>query len=307
MTKKKENTDVAKQDITESTKVFLEKNKAQLSKLLPTHIKFDRFSKSAALAVYQSPKLQECTPASIMSSIFAAAELGLDFTKVKGLAYMVPFWNSKASCMEAMFIPGYRGLIALAYRSGKVVGFDADVVHDVDVLKITKGLNPDLVHIPNYDEEGEIKVKGAYAVAHMRDCKPLFVYMPLRALNKIKASSKSKNKKGENFGPWVDWEDEMMKKTALRQLIKKLPIEVDDLAIAFEHDDKVSGLKDAIDIDIDVPDDVTEDLKNPVADEIEDAVIVDDDAKDAPELDLDDKSNINPRTGEPYKDADQVT
>ena len=70
--------------------------------------------------VYRTPKLQECTRDSIFSSILQASELGLDLSPPMGEGYLIPRWNGRAKVLECQFQPGYRGLVALARRSGEI-------------------------------------------------------------------------------------------------------------------------------------------------------------------------------------------
>ena len=82
--------------------------------LLPKHVDFNRFLKSATLAAVRNPELTKCTANSVVTACVDAAELGLDFTPAKGYAFLVPYKG------KAQFIPGYRGLIHLALQSDAI-------------------------------------------------------------------------------------------------------------------------------------------------------------------------------------------
>lgn len=45
-----------------------------------------------------------------------------------GQAYLIPFWNGKARRLECQFQLGYKGMIDLAYRSGRISSIQAHVV-----------------------------------------------------------------------------------------------------------------------------------------------------------------------------------
>ena len=60
----------------------------------------------------------------------SADELGLEPGGALGEGYLVPYGST------CQFIPGYRGLIALARRSGQIVSLEAHVVHQHDTFKI---------------------------------------------------------------------------------------------------------------------------------------------------------------------------
>ena len=61
-------------------------------------------------------------PASLMSAIVKASQLGLEVGSAMGHAYLVPYKT------EATLIIGYRGMLALARRSGEIQSITARVV-----------------------------------------------------------------------------------------------------------------------------------------------------------------------------------
>ena len=214
----------------------IEARKTTYVEMLPKGVNVDRFMRSAILVVMRTPKLGECDPASFVTVVTNAAELGLDFTQAKGHAYIVPFGK------VATFMPGYRGLIELARRSGDVQDIDAHIVYkneyESERFQIAYGMKPILVHLPIIvGDRGE--PIGAYAIARMTDgvMKPLF--MNMEELAKVKRSSKASAN-----GPWVDWPEEMMKKTVIRRLCKMLPLSP-DMEKAIEFDNEVAGIADA--------------------------------------------------------------
>ena len=120
---------------------FLEKQKAQLAAALPRHMHADRMIRLACTEFAKNPMLQDCTPVSVFGSIIQASQLGLEIG-VLGQAYLIPFkknfkvggeWKSQ---MECQFIPGYKGLIALARRSGEVTSIETNIVYDQDKFSL---------------------------------------------------------------------------------------------------------------------------------------------------------------------------
>src|SRR6185437_14814808 len=64
---------------------------------------------------------------------------------------------------------------------------------------------------------------GAYAIAKFKDgSDPVFEVMDLSAIERVRGVSRSKNN-----GPWVQWWDEMARKTVFRRLSKWLPMDAD--------------------------------------------------------------------------------
>lgn len=83
------------------------------------------FITAVVSAVAANPALKECEPASIISAALQGVSLGLAPSPQLGQFYMVPFKDKKAGVTRATFVPGYRGYIQLAYRSGQYLDLDA--------------------------------------------------------------------------------------------------------------------------------------------------------------------------------------
>lgn len=195
---------------------------------LPKHLSAERLIRVVLSSMQNSPEILKCIPESIILSILRAASMGLEPDGGPlGQGYLVPFWNSKRNCKECQFIAGYRGLIKLARNSGEVADVTAEVVYDKDEFKYSLGLDPTLIHNRNDIASDPGPLKYVYAIARFRDGQKKFVVMNRREMEQIKDSSASRNKKGELVGPWVDWEAEMWKKSAVRRLAKLLPLSVE--------------------------------------------------------------------------------
>lgn len=202
-----------------SLRTMLEKSKDQIQLALPRHMTAERMIRVAMTAVQRQPKLLECTPLSVVGAVVEASQLGLEPDGILGQAYLVPYFNNKTKRVEAQLQPGYRGLIALARRSGEVSTIYAELVYEADTFKISKGDSPKLKHEPNYDAEDRGKLRGAYAVVIYKDGGKDFEYMPLAELDKIRQQSKA-----AQFGPWQTHPEEMYRKCPIRRLAKRLPL-----------------------------------------------------------------------------------
>ena len=218
---------VAKQPKT--LKEYIEVKRPEIAAMLPSHINVERFLKSALLAVARDPKLQQCSPLSLFTAVVNAAELGLDFTPSKGAAYIVKFGD------KATFMPGYRGFIDLAKRTGDVKKIEAVIVRENDRFEIQYGLNPDIDHKPpKKGERGQLI--GVYAVATFKDGEKQFDYMTREEIDAIRKRSKA-----SGSGPWVTDYEEMARKTVVRRLFKYLPSSSDLLDKALEADNEAIG------------------------------------------------------------------
>ena len=195
-------------------KSFLTTNRERLAKAMPAHVSADRLMRVAIQAVSNSVKLQQCSVNSLIAAIVQCSLLGLEPNGPLGEAYLVPFKG------KVVLVPGYRGLINLARRTGLVTVVYAHVVHEADEFYYEYGLNPKLVHKPASGERGD-KV-GVYAVYKTRDGAEDFEVMDPAQVEKIRQRSPARDD-----GPWVTDEDEMWKKSAIKRLSKRMPMGVE--------------------------------------------------------------------------------
>jgi recombination protein RecT len=173
----------------------------------------------------RNPLLLQSHPPSIVSAVIQSAELGLEIGGPLGEAYLVPFWNNRLKRKECQCIPGYKGLIKLAYDEPRISGVDTDVVYAADEWKEIRGTAPQLVHLPRRGGDRGERV-CAYAIIFKREGPPTFAVMSADEIRKIKAESLSKMKEQwqRDASPWTVHEDEMWKKSALRRVVKLVPL-----------------------------------------------------------------------------------
>jgi len=196
----------------ETIRDLMNKAKPQIEMALPEHMNPNRMLRIAMTSIQQTPKLLECEPKSLVAAVIESSQLGLEPDGILGYAYLIPYGK------KAQLQIGYRGLIDLAFRSGRVTKIYAQVVHAKDEYEVTFGLNPILKHIPTSDEdEGEII--ASYAVVHFKTGEPDFEWMWKKDVDKIRAKAKA-----AKDGPWVTHYTEMAKKTAIRRLAKRIPL-----------------------------------------------------------------------------------
>ena len=200
----------------------LTKRRTSIADMLPSHINPDRFIKSAMVAIARDARVQKCTRDSIIESVVKSASLGLEVGSALGEGYLVAYG---ATCQ---FIPGYRGMVSLARRSGQILSIAAQVVRSKDEFDYSLGIHPTIRHKPCLEEDpGD--VIAVYAGAALRDGGDQLVIMSKLDVEKIRKRSKA-----SGSGPWVtDWE-EMAKKTAIRRLFKMLPVSTEELSQALD-------------------------------------------------------------------------
>lgn len=189
----------------------------QFAAALPRQVDPDRFVRTALTVLRTTPKLQECTSASLLGALMTCAQLGLDPSGPLGHAYLVPYGR------ECTLIVGYRGEIELAYRSGAVETVVARTVHANDHFEWAYGIDEQIVHKPVLGDRGELI--AVYAVAKMQTGGHVSVVLSVDDVNKFRDRSKA-----SKSGPWVTDYDAMAMKTAVRRLSTWLPMSLETAA-----------------------------------------------------------------------------
>ena len=123
-------------------------------------------------------------------------------------------------------------------RSGAVQQVWAETVHANDQFSYRIGTDPAITHVPAVGDRGEFL--AAYAVARLPNGCVQFVVLDSDEIQRIRSASAS-----SDSGPWVAWFEEMAKKSAIRRLVKQLPVSTDDQRATFLRTIEADGLIDA--------------------------------------------------------------
>lgn len=213
----------------------------RIQAVMPKHMSSERMYQIALSAVNTTPKLAECSPATILSCVMKCSALGLEPSAVDGLgrAYILPYRSKQG--MQAQLILGYRGMIALARRSGEIKDISARAVYEGDEFEYSFGLDEKLNHRPaaREHEQGE-KPTHVYMVAHFKDGGH---YMDVMTAQEVEAVRKRSN--AANNGPWVTDYEAMAKKTVIRRAFPYLPVSV-EAQNAAASDDTDGGFVDQL-------------------------------------------------------------
>lgn len=211
----------------------------QIQRALPKHMNADRIARLALTAVRNTPKLLQTDQQSFLAALMQSSQLGLEPNTPLGQAYLIPYGN------QTQFQIGYQGLLTLAYRTGEYKTIYAQEVYANDEFKQELGTNPNLVHIPAEDPEGE--PIGYYAVFILKNGGSMFQYW---SRSKVEKHAK-KTSKSFNNGPWKTYFDEMAKKTVLKSLLKYAPKSIEfaeqvsaDESIKNELDEDMVSVRD---------------------------------------------------------------
>jgi len=189
-----------------------------IEKALPKHLTAERFVRLAQTALRTTPKLAQCTEESILGCVMLCSQLGLEFNTPLGQAYIIPYEDRKNGVTVAQFQIGYKGLIDLFYRLPDAFQIFANVVYEKDDFDYEYGTNAHLKHIPTTQEEHG-KITHIYAYAKFRDA---FSFVVLTKKEALEAKKQSQGASSP-YSPWNKFENEMLKKTAIKRLMPFLP------------------------------------------------------------------------------------
>jgi len=193
---------------------YVKLRESEIIDALPKHIDSAKMIRVFMTTLQKTPALLKCEPRTLFNALIECSQLGLMPDGVMGQAYIVPFGQT------AQLIPGYRGLIDLAYRTGQISTIKAVLVWVNESFVYTEGLTPRLDHaiLPPSDRGDEIK--GAYARCVKKDRSVLIEFMWKEEIDAIRDSSPGAKKKDS---PWNSHYGAMAKKTVIRQLSKWMP------------------------------------------------------------------------------------
>jgi len=199
--------------------------------MLPANVTYEAFRNAAVVAITDNPAILSCNKESIFKAIrrLAAAGLVPDGRE----AAIVPFSG------QAQAMPMVYGLIKVARNSGEISSIWAEVVRGDEIFTISM-VNGQRSFDHQYDplrREGE--VKGAYAVAKLKDGTIEVEAMGRDDIEKRRKSS-ANQRSAAPTGIWAQWYDEMAKKTVIRALVKRLPMSSEDVRRVMIEDEESS-------------------------------------------------------------------
>jgi len=147
---------------------------------------------------------------SLQGAILNVAAIGISLNPAKQHAYLVP--RSGAICLDISF----QGLRKIATDSGAIEWAKVELVYKNDQFKWNGPIIAPVHEADPFGDRGELI--GGYCLAKLPSGEYMTEVMKVEEINKIRDTSKaSKN------GPWVNWYDEMAKKTILKRAFKQWP------------------------------------------------------------------------------------
>ena len=245
-----------------------DKNRKMMGALVGKYMNPERMLALCVNAIRKTPKLAQCDPRSVLGAMMASAGLGLEPNTPAGHAYLVPYdkrgklpdgkWGVVST--ECQFLIGYKGFVALAYRSPLVESVESEAIHENDTFEHMQGSKNFLTFKKALKNRGDII--GAYCLIKLKGGAELAVTLPIEEIHKARDKSETyqalrrkidsaTSDKDRAYAekqladtPWVLWEDDMASKTVIKKLVsKRLSIASNDpLAIAANIDERAIDL-----------------------------------------------------------------
>ena len=202
---------------------------------LPPQIPVEKFIRTTLTAVQMNPKLLDGDRRSLLGSCMKAAQDGLLCDGRE--AALVMFKD------QVQYMPMVGGLLKKIRNSGELASISANVVYENDRFDYELGDDEHITHKPFLGVERG-KPIAVYAVARTKDGGVYREVMSVADVEKVRHVSRA-----ANTGPWVQWWDEMARKTVIRRIAKRLPSSADfDQVIRSDND--VEGFAQQAPIDI---------------------------------------------------------
>ena len=220
----------------DSLKKSLTAMRSQFEMALPKHISVDKFVRVLQTAISTNPALVTADRNSLMAACMKASQDGL--LPAGREAALVTF-NSKDGPPKVQYMPMIAGILKKVRNSGELKSITSQLVYKNDKFKYyVDGDGEHIIHEPNlFSDRGHLI--GVYALATTKDEGIYIEVLTMTDVEKVKNSSRSKS-----TGPWAgDFASEMIKKSALRRLSKRLPMST-DLEQALSDDDKDEFVND---------------------------------------------------------------
>jgi len=194
---------------------WVEKQAPAIEAQLAGVLNSDSFVRAAVSEISKSDALQHATVESVLGSIMLAAQLKLEIGAGLGHFYLTPRMDHGTQiCLP---IIGYQGLIELAYRSGRVGKIETFVVREGDFFEY--GANSERGRFFDWkpkDFDQQREWTDIVVTAQILGGGIVWETMP-----KDKVLARRPN--GWEKGPWKTNEEEMARKTLVREVSPYLP------------------------------------------------------------------------------------
>lgn len=217
----------------------------KLAAALPKHVTPDRFIRCALNLVSVNSDWLNATKydqASLYMSLMNAAQTGLEPDPQLGHLYIVPRYNRKLGKLAFQCQIGYRGMIRLAYQSGRVLDVGAGIVRQGDEFEWLEGTDSFVKHkrLAALDKP----ITHGFAYVKLQGGAQAVKVMPIEDINAIRDICSDAADK--DFSPWKRFYEAMAQKTVLRPMLKLKPISLElSRAISLDEAAEIQNDRDA--------------------------------------------------------------
>lgn len=216
----------------DAMRVTLKNMSTEFQAALPPQINTEKFIRTTLTAIQMNPELLSADRKSLLGSCMKAAQDGL---LADGREAALVIFRTKDG-PKVQYMPMVGGILKKVRNSGELASISAQVAYDKDLFEYELGDEERIVHKPFLGEERGKQI-AVYAIAKTKDGAIYREVMSVSDVEKVRSASKT-----GKFGPWVDWWDEMAKKTVIRRLAKRLPSSA-DIDQVMANDMEASGFE----------------------------------------------------------------
>jgi recombination protein RecT len=220
------NAPVQTKDLVTVFKSQISNNEREFKAALPAHIPVERFMRVVTTAVTNNTDLLQADRRSLFEAATKAAQDGL---LPDGREGALVIYNTKVKeggkefwIKKVQWMPMIAGILKKVRNSGELSTIVARVVYAGDKFRNWIDDSGEHIEYEAGDDQDQEIVRRVFAMAKLKDGSIEVEVLSPKDVDKIRAASRSKDK-----GPWVDWWEEMAKKSAIRRLSKRLPMSTD--------------------------------------------------------------------------------
>jgi recombination protein RecT len=199
----------------------------EIASNLPSTISPDKFRNVVITAANMTPDLLNADRRSLLGACVKCAADGL---VPDGREAALVIMGGKVS-----YMPMVAGVLKRARNSGEIASLIAQVVHERDrfLWRPCDAAAPIEHETPPLTEDRG-KPIGAYAIARLKDGSVVAEVMNHAEIEKVRNVSRAKGS-----GPWIQWWDQMARKTVIRRLSKYLPMDAAPLEVLLNRDERL--------------------------------------------------------------------
>lgn len=193
--------------------------RAAIGRAVPAHLTPERMTRIAMTAVRANPRLAECHMGSFIGALLQLVQLGLEPNTPLGHGFLVPFRNRKENITVCTPIIGYKGMIDLAHRSGRMLSLDAKVVRQGDTFEYSESFEPEFRFI----RDSKLDAPLTHAFCYGKFTNGGRFITVLERQDVLARKGRSAAVKSGFPSPWTTDEAAMWRKTAVRAAQYQLP------------------------------------------------------------------------------------